>query len=323
MWRQLFEVLRPALFPQSGSSEDQSQVGGGSPPPQPGKLMLCGFSGAALFTSDAGPRDMVEDIRYRETALLSHQGGGGSTCIPLENLDAIQAVCVKLVDRVFQLASEDPAYIPQLSKKYHEPYTELVELRKADLDRFHREVLTYESLSDHGRYLTATNDALLDAQWIPGTSPRVIVQFSILGVPMARFDEVFTPDVRLELEQLGVYCKKQPNSVVVAPHGVDKATCVRWLIANEPTFSLERAIAFGDVPSSIDKPLTMFPPMPFVSVSTTPDCDPPGVIAVGGEEKGTAHFLAALLEAATEVADFGSNTLLGCAEKARKALEVK
>lgn len=343
MWRQVFDVLAPTLFPRckgaaaaaaaAASDGSSSAASENVAVPPPGMLVICGFSGAAFFRSDAAQQLLVEDIRYREIALAPHPSGssdgappttvttsgGGSTCVPVAAVPDIQAALVAVLRRVFALATDDPTYISQLSQKYHGPYTALVAMRREDPQRFEAEVLTVESLGQHGKYLTATGDALLDAQWVPGTTPPVIVQFSVLGVPMARFDEVFTPAVRAELEGLGVYCKKQPNSVVVAPQGVDKATCVSWLLAHEPTFALDRAIAFGDVPASIDRPLTLFPPMPFVSVSPVPEQDPPGVCHVGAEERGTAEFLKLLLAQADTLAtpDFSHAAVSAMAQAAR------
>jgi hypothetical protein len=207
-----------------------------------------------------------------------------------------------------------------LSRKYHEPFAAIADLRRSDPARFEREVMTPEVLGEHGRFLRDTNDAVLDAQFIPGTNPPVIVQFSLLGVPMARFDDVFTAEVIANFTALGVYCKKQPNSVVIAPKGVDKATCVSWLLEHEPHFSLERAIAFGDVPATIDRPLSEFPPMPFVSVSPDPAADPPGVVHVGGEERGTAQFLQLLVDASSQSPNFSIEFVRALAAKACDAL---
>lgn len=346
MWRQLFDVLKPTLFPNRQSTDDGDEGKGkknnddnSSTTAQVGKLMICGFSGAALFSSDATVGRMVEDLDYRETALLVQQdikkekkeeeeeekkghrhggenrGGGGSTCLRAEIVPLAQALCLELLDKVFHLAMIDPTYIKQLSAKYHDPFTALTHLRRTDPTRFALDVMTSASLMEHGKYLTTTNDAILDCQWIPDTSPPVIVQFSVLGVPMARYAEIFDDAVIEKFAGLGLYCKKQPNSVVIGPHGVDKATCVSWLMRNEASFSLDRAIAFGDVPASIDKPLTLFPPMPFVSLSLSPEQDPAGVIFVGEEERGTARFLTAMMERgqARGTANFTREELMICA----------
>lgn len=134
---------------------------------------------------------------------------------------------------------------------------------------------------------------------------------------------------------------------------MDKSSCVRWLIARgegELSFSLSRALAFGDVPESVDRPLTAFPPMQFISLALkdstlTPmqsSChaadqsassaaaadaaaaSPPSmdhVQYVGGEEEGTAVFLSELISSCEMEAEdgplFTPNRVAACAQRAR------
>lgn len=112
------------------------------------------------------------------------------------------------------------------------------------------------------------------------------------------------------LSRLGLEVKSQPNSVCIHRVGIDKATCVRWMLAHreELNFSLDRALSFGDVPESVDLPLATFPPMRFISLSMKEDdgLTSPSASAVargvknnvwhvGGEEEGTGLFLEELM----------------------------
>ncbi|KAG5481997.1 hypothetical protein LSCM1_05710 [Leishmania martiniquensis] len=164
-------------------------------------------------------------------------------------------------------------------------------------------VLSPAALAQHGFFLRDTGDALVDAQPVPRADGTVadgaaVVQVVVMGIPMRFFDHVFpslgaspsgnspatSPSVygcprcaaagagaRRRLESAGLEVKSQPNSVCLHCHGVDKGTCVRWLLAqherHQLLFELPRALAFGDMPESVDAPLTAFPPMQFISLS--------------------------------------------------------
>ncbi|KPA77879.1 hypothetical protein ABB37_06673 [Leptomonas pyrrhocoris] len=136
----------------------------------------------------------------------------------------------------------------------------------------------------------------------------------------------------VRVEAAGLELKSQPNSVCMFRRGVDKGLCVRWLVAednkrrkegsNGVSFDLTKAVAFGDVPESVDRPLTEYPPMQYISLSPK-DCaeerlaamqaTPPAQDAspymyhVGGEEEGTALFLEELLTSCVKDADKGKN----------------
>jgi len=66
--------------------------------------------------------------------------------------------------------------------------------------------------------------------------------------------------------------------------------------ANEYDFELVRAFSTGDNPQSVDRCLTKFPPMPFVSVSQKEEFDGGNCNFVGGEEDGFADFLKVLVD---------------------------
>jgi hypothetical protein len=297
MWTQVFECLKPTL--QAAA------------PPHCGTLALCGFSGAALFVSQkiSSPSsadtpnhnysvvNMIEDHAFREC---------NETVIAPHALPQLERVLRERFLNVMETIRKDPHYIPTLSKKYHAPLEDLVSrLAQHPNGEGVDALLSMQQLKQHGLYLTETNDALVDMQTVhvDGVPDPLVVQYTVLAVPMKYFDSIFTEEVRSELSTMGFVCKSQPNSVVVCRKGIDKATCVRWLCeryqnrwADGSAFSLDRALAFGDIPVSIDKPLTQFPPMSFVSVSIDPTLDPPGLLSLGGEELGTAAFLTALLE---------------------------
>jgi hypothetical protein len=159
-------------------------------------------------------------------------------------------------------------------------------------------LLEVESLMTYGKIIGETNDAIIDEQTLPDTEPPVVAQYTLMGIPMNYFHDIFSNDIVAVFKEMGIHCSAQPNSVALTASGVDKATCVRWLADQSnsgalggKTLDLRHAIAFGDIPSTIDRPLTALPPMAFVSVSMDSAADPPGVLHVGGEEAGTALFL--------------------------------
>lgn len=294
-----------------------------------GKLLLCAFSGSALYSSDSTSGEMCENADYR-----SHAVAGGTTLQPAA-LPAIEALCMTIVHRFFAAAAAEesgPRLISLLSKKYHEPYAALAQqYRQVGPNKFRDEILTAENAKVYGRYLSATDDAIIDVQWVVGAVPPVAAQLSVLGIPLSRANDFITPTDIEMFQQLGVRCKLQPNSFVICPTGIDKATAMNWLAEHgAPEFELQRAIAFGDVPHDIDLPLTQYPPMPFVSLSLTPEKNPPGVFHVGYEEEGTAAFLGALL-AALDPADahhpsnqrpwIGSELVEECCHAARAQLD--
>ncbi|CBZ25253.1 hypothetical protein, unknown function [Leishmania mexicana MHOM/GT/2001/U1103] len=163
-------------------------------------------------------------------------------------------------------------------------------------------VLSPTALAQHGFFLQETGDALVDAQLVPRADGTVaegaaVAQVVVMGIPMRFFDQVFPragsssdnppatsrswhccprcaaagAGARQRLEAAGLELKSQPNSACLHRYGVDKATCVRWLLAqheqHQLVFELSQALAFGDMPESVDAPLTAFPPMQFISLS--------------------------------------------------------
>ena len=306
MWKQLYEELKGDIRTTAC--------------PNRGRLAICGFSGAAMYLSNMAG-EMIEEVAYRQTAV------SGGTALSSSEQTMIEALGYDVIHNFLKAASTDETLIPSLSAKYHKPYTALLEqLRAVGEDKFRTEVLTQENMLIHGQYLVETNDALIDLQSVPGIEEKVVVQYTVLGIPMARFEKFFTANVIESLTSQGMYCKKQPNSVVIARQGVDKATCVRWMETNGEyfEFSLNRAVAFGDVPATVDRPLTIHPPMEFVSVSNSPKDDPPHVLSIGGEEDGTAIFVEELIKTASAVESidiiFSRSHLDTVAAAARKAV---
>jgi hypothetical protein len=287
MWRQVHAVLKPDLVRPRAADGGAARIGG--------RLLVSGFSGAAVFQSNSETGDLTEDVEYRETAVE------GGTCPSAAQLEALIALSIKVIQQFLLRALDDDSLVKALSKKYHAPYHKLLDgIRAVGADAFFADVLTREAMLKHGAFLHETNDALVDVQIIPGT--EAAAQVTTLGIPMARFAEFFPDDVVAELRDGGVHVKPQPNSVCMVREGIDKATLVRWLAKHrnrygEPHFELRRAIAFGDNPSVVDKPLTWFPEMPFVSLAPTRDGTPAGdhVVHVGGEEEGCAAFLTQLM----------------------------
>jgi len=292
MWRQVHEVLKPATLHAPGDANDSSIA--------PGRLVIGGFSGAALFVNDPRTGNMVEDPDYRSEAVPD------GTCPTAQQLgDLIDVACTMI--KTFLLAAlRDDTLIPTLSKKYHAPYARLLEqLEARGEEAFFSEVLTRDVMLKHGAVLSETNDALVDVQTIPHSDPVAAAQVTVLGIPMKRFHEFFTPELVETLEDAGLHVKSQPNSVCIVRSGVDKATFVRWMClhghrysATGAPFSLRHAIAFGDNPAVVDRPLTIFPDMAFVSLAPDRTKDPEGshIIHVGNEEVGCANFLRQMID---------------------------
>lgn len=285
MWRQMFEPLRCALFPTAGPVQADEHP--------PGQLYVCGFSGAALFVSDKTTESLVEVGTYRDVACAD----GQPTVIPSSLLSQVEPLLATALRKSLRLCRSDPAYLMALSRKYHEPIRGILSaVGDSDLDA--SPLLSLEQLKTYGAFLKETNDALLDVQCIPHIADRmfetVAAQITVLAVPMARASEVFSTDIVAELNSLGLSVKFQPNSVVVTRRGLDKGVCIRYLVEHEG-MDLSRSIALGDVPQSIDKPLTEFPPMTFVSVAPDSSHDDPHWLSVGHEEVGAGRFLASLV----------------------------
>ncbi|KPI85131.1 hypothetical protein ABL78_5824 [Leptomonas seymouri] len=203
-------------------------------------------------------------------------------------------------------------------------------------------VLSRAALEASGVFLKETNDALVDVQRVPHADGTIaetapIAQVVVMGIPMRYFDLIFPSasadlppqwpccaacavagaGAKARIEAVGLELKSQPNSVCLHRRDVDKGTCVRWLIsegnsgkaANGLSFDLQKSLAFGDVPESVDRPLTEFPPMQFISLAKddvaadgrvginaeAPQGSATCVHHVGGEEEGTALFLEELL----------------------------
>lgn len=213
------------------------------------------------------------------------------------------------------------------------------------------QVLTPYALAQHGYFLKETNDALVDAQQVPHadgslTKDAPVAQVVVMGIPMRYFEAIFPSassstgsttattvpawqccpkcaavgtDSKARIEAAGLELKSQPNSVCLHRRGVDKGMCVRWLQSQgaqqKMSFDLAKALAFGDVPDSVDRPLTEYPPMQFLSLSpkvgaaerlaelstpaTSSSTLQPMLYHVGGEEEGTALFLEELLTSCT------------------------
>ena len=317
MWRQVHETLRPSL-------RKSREVG---------RLVVCGFSGAALFcTDDDG--ELHEDHDYRRSAITN------GTCPTESELDGLIELGVETI-RTFLLAARgDPTLIAALSRKYHGPYEALLgKLKEMGDDAFFQTFLTRERMLKHGEFLVETHDALVDVQIIPGSHPVIGAQVTVLGIPMKRFHEFFPAPVVDALQARNFHVKSQPNSVCIVRDGVDKATVVRWLRAhgdrysrgNRP-FSLRHAIAGGDNPDVVDRPLTIFPDMAFVSVAPEGAAVPTGahIVDVGGEEVGCAAFLEMLLRTdsadqtrpgfLTEVGEISLDALRNAAAEAKAKL---
>merc|ERR1712046_489232 len=113
-----------------------------------------------------------------------------------------------------------------------------------------------------------------------------------MGVRQKYFQQL---NVRERLGQLGAEISNDPNSIWFKNPAVDKSLPVRYMLrhAEQFSFDITRAIAFGDNPGGNDKPLTCFEQqgMPFVSVSGDAS-EPPTAECranhVGGYEFGTS-----------------------------------
>ncbi|EPY22350.1 hypothetical protein STCU_08224 [Strigomonas culicis] len=357
--RQVYADLALALFPDYPPGRTAASAA-------PGRLLLCGFTGAVLFRSRppaaayhtaaamaAGPvlpigAGLEEWVDYRREG-----ADGASTLMSPAQCDVAAAEGRSAVVRLFEHAAAEggePAafFSAVLSRKYVAPYTSLLQRLRAEVPPSAAACFDAAPalrldpcLSAHGYYLRETRDALVDCQRVPGADGAVAAdapcaQVTVMGIPACLFDAVYPPrrgaapslgccaacEARRRaaterIEAAGLVVKSQPNSVVLHRRGMDKGTCVRWLLRHREAldFSLERALALGDVPATVDRPLAAFAPMRFVSLSPMADDgvhegeggDAEGDVSdaalrrnlchVGGEEEGTACFLEQLLAA--------------------------
>ncbi|CAD2212715.1 hypothetical protein AGDE_04862 [Angomonas deanei] len=343
------------------------------PEPAPGRLLLCGYTGAVLFRSkrrEAVTVDKKTGLVPIESGLEewmeyrnSSAPGGTSTVMSEEQADVCLREGMFAIGRFFEHVwhttngNTDEAtqlFSKILSKKYTPAFTsifsEIVTEVKASSPSIPcfcelKTSLTKDHLMEYGRYFSQSNDAVLDLQRVPDLlSPHFaspsnpVSQITVLGIPFALFDEVFprtvpagTPTLKCcpkcedrrrlayrNITNAGLVVKSQPNSVCIHREAVDKSNCVSWMLRNAEEcdhFSLEKSLAFGDVPATVDRHLAMFPPMKFVSVSpkaddglTATDEIRGNVVHVGGEEEGTALFLDAFLRSCESKGAEGSFT---------------
>lgn len=297
MWRQFFEPVQATL--QHLYKRDASFVG---------RIIFGSYTSAVIYYSDGPEQKLVEDVSYR----LEFKTTMDPAKVPAV-LDLLRSVIIKIFDTM----ARDKTYLPALSKKYSGVFGELLKRREElGAEQFNAEVLTMENVLKHGKYLVETHDALLDSQYVVGQeSNNIIAHLNILGVPMARFGDIFPPELcDMLAKDFGVSARAQPNSVAIAVDGLDKGTFMRFVLANcnndkkaylkgvnpNATFS------GGDIPQSVDAPLAMYPPVRFVSVCTKlltaeerAQLAAP-IVEIGGEEDGTAKFLATLVHNADE-----------------------
>jgi hypothetical protein len=256
LWTQIYQPLIPTLTELHRRD-----------PAFKGRLMFGSYTGATLYSSDGPQQMLVEDEEYR----LENKTTMDPKKVP-GALDLLRGVVIKIFDTM----ASDPTYLPLLSKKYTSVFGNLNEEREEmGKERFDAVCLSMENILLHGRYLSDSNDALLDVQYVVGQEEHAVVaHINVLGVPMARFAQIFTPELCQLLEQTyGISARAQPNSVCLAVDGLDKGTIVRFLLKHaktkdkayllHPAWDPQAAIGGGDIPQSVDAPLSQYPPIRF------------------------------------------------------------
>lgn len=268
-----------------------------------GRLLLCGFSGAGLVANSG--RGMLPVCGYAD-----------ALCMSETEAEEVLSILTNAVHVYVSVLAANPHVIDALSSKYHEPLRRLLEERRVlGDDVFNCTVLTAAHLTERGRFLRETGDAIIDRQLLGELSTgdvtdRRVAQYCVSGIPLRHFDLAIPAAVREVLaEKYQLECRAQPNSVVVARQHVDKSAFVEFLrdarhrtnsdgnLDRFPT-GLDHVVALGDCPESVDRPLTLYPEMVFISAARAKDVDASradNVVYVGDEERGVARFLQQLL----------------------------
>lgn len=310
MWMQIYEPLRDILkekFQQNVLSipDDQVEKKKAAAEHEKGRFILSAFTGAGMYYNHDAESELQEDQVYR----LQKK----TTFLPEHVPDIFKLLREQIVFKIFETAAKDPSYIEVLSKKYHDVFAYLLAAReKEGVEKFQETYLSLERLTKHGEYLKETNDALLDVQYIPNVAEKIIAHVNVLGVPMARYHDIFTQELRDTLiSKYGVSAREQPNSVCVATTALDKTVPIEFILQEHKLcpylhdFVAESAITCGDNVDSVDKPFTQFPSIVCVSVGNKKLSEPvwsdlkkncAKLVAIPGEEEGTAKFLQILLD---------------------------
>jgi hypothetical protein len=332
---QIWEPLRPVV--------DALPPGAGD-----GRVLVSPFSGAGMYVGVSSSsalclapgcnKDMLEDTDFTQHALVMPSGEERSTAIERERLQEVLEQLRRIMFEVFQYLAEDPTFLPLLSRKYRDLLPPVIAQRRAmGAAAFNEQVLTLPNLLEYGRFMRGTAEfvplPLIDVQ---RTRTGEVVQINILATPIAKFDELFTPERRRVLrDDFELHVKRQPNSTTISKNRVNKGLPIRWMqdlgphksgtrhhtetfpcnsggIRNQvqwnygANFTLERAIALGDHPAFTDYPMACVPPMPFVSVTKRPveeSKEFPFLTKMhflSNEEEGTAAFMRTLVQQCTE-----------------------
>jgi hypothetical protein len=313
MWVQIYEPLRDILKEKyqqnvlsiSGEGAEVEGKKKAAAEHEKGRFILSAFTGAGMYYNQGADAELQEDQVYR----LQKK----TTFLPEHVHDIFRLLREQIVFKIFETAAKDPSYVEILTKKYHSVFAHLLGVRERDgVEKFQETYLSLEKLTKHGEYLKETNDALLDVQYIPNVSDKIIAHINVLGVPMARYGDIFTQELRDTLiSKYGVSAREQPNSVCVATTALDKTVPIEFILQEHKLcpylhdFLAESAITCGDNIDSVDKPFTRFSEIACVSVGNKklPEqvwndlkkgCAK--LVAIPGEEEGTAKLLQILLD---------------------------
>lgn len=260
-----------------------------------GDLVLCGWSGAAMFRVNHGSWDqagregglyyMKEEQNYRLTA----GAGGSTTCIDRQTAGRIRTVGEQVFRDMFALFAEDPKRVSLLSQRYRDDFTRVLQLRtRMGAAAFNSEVLTAKQLMTKSAFIQ--DAALMSFQAVPKAERHssssysfsehpqdedfIIAQVSFLGVPSKLFDRIMEMSNAGAVfeKELGLTVVRQPNSVAISRRGVDKGIAVEYMLSHADQFrdiNPAKVFIVGDQPATIDSSLLRFSTsfaMPFFSV---------------------------------------------------------
>jgi len=150
----------------------------------------------------------------------------------------------------------------------------------------------------------------------------------LLGVP-AKLSAPHCAAVERQLERLGLYSSRAPNSVWLKRIGTNKGLPIRWLAdatnqaAKEFDFQLDHAVSFGDNPCGNDGPLADFQDRGMSFISVGDDANWCGM-QVGGFEVGCAVVLEQLVRSLEngEELSFAESDMKGLSSQVQLMLNV-
>lgn len=228
-----------------------------------GSLILCGFSGAAMFRLKTRKWEKVKELdavggfHMEEVTEYRYCGGpnGTTTCVSNAVCHDVFGAAVELYRKMFALFQEDESRVDLLSRRYRVPFKKLVEIRKqyskeGKLKEFNEEYMSGKVLTRQCEKVDRV--PLICFQSVPRAERHssssytfeehqqdedfVIAQISFLGVPAKLFPLLFLspsstnvleqPSTRAKFSSLAAFFKEKLDlKVVCQPNSVAIVKC--------------------------------------------------------------------------------------------------